>query len=83
MDQTRNNSSLYLGASPRASISLMNGAKAFAAIKGRTFVTPEEIKFLAPYVLKHRVVLSPEKEMEGVTKNDVINDIITQVEIPR
>ena len=83
VDQTRNNSSLYLGASPRASIALMNGAKAFAAIKGRTYVTPEEIKALLPYVLKHRVVLSPEKEMEGITKSDVINEIITQVEIPR
>lgn len=83
VDSTRNNNFLYLGASPRASISLMNGAKALAAIKGRSFVTPDEIKYLAPSVLNHRIVLSPEKEMEGITKEDVIQDIIAQIEIPR
>lgn len=83
VDRTRNNSFLYLGASPRASIALMNGAKALAAIKGRSFVTPDEIKYLAPSVLNHRIVLSPEKEMEGITKEDVIQDIIAQIEIPR
>ena len=83
VNKTRNNNFLYLGASPRASIALMNGAKALAAIKGRSFVTPDEIKYLAPSVLNHRIVLSPEKEMEGITKEDVIEDIISQIEIPR
>lgn len=83
VNQTRGNSSLYLGASPRASIALLNGSKCLAAIKGRHFVTPDDIKFLAPWVLNHRIVLAPEKEIEGITKDDVVQDIINGVEIPR
>lgn len=83
VNQTRGNSSLYLGASPRASIALLNGSKCLAAIKGRRFVTPDDIKFLAPSVLNHRIVLAPEKEIEGITKDDVVQEIINSVEIPR
>ncbi len=83
VNATRKNKSLYLGASPRASIALLNGAKALAAVHGRNFVTPEEIKFLAPSVLDHRIVLSPEREMEGVTKSEVVEEIVNSVEIPR
>ena len=83
VDATRNNSSLYLGASPRASIALLQGAKALAAMRGRNFVTPEEIKYLAPSVLDHRIVLAPEREMEGVTKADVVQEIINSIEVPR
>jgi MoxR-like ATPase len=62
---------------------LLNSSKAFAAIHGRDFVTPEDIKFVAHPVLRHRIVLSPEKEMEGITTDDVIKQIVDKVEVPR
>ena len=80
---TRENLLLYMGASPRASIALLNASKAQAALKGRDFVTPEDIKDLAYPVLGHRVVISPEKEMEGITSSFIIRQIIDAVEIPR
>ncbi|MFT3824122.1 MAG: MoxR family ATPase [Chitinophagaceae bacterium] len=80
---TRNHKSIYLGASPRASIGILNGAKALAAIRGRDFVTPDDIIYIAPAVLRHRIVLTPEKEMEGVTTDDVITQIIQAIEVPR
>ena len=81
--ETRNNKSLYLGASPRASLAMINGAKAFAAIQGRDFVTPEDVIKVAAPVLAHRIMLTPDKEMEGVTANDVVAQIIQKIEIPR
>lgn len=81
--QTRNNKSVYLGASPRASLSIMNASKAMAAIQGRDFVTPEDILAIAPAVLRHRIILSPDKEMEGVTEDDVIKQIIQGMDVPR
>ncbi|WP_188459471.1 AAA family ATPase [Psychroflexus planctonicus] len=80
---TRNHPHLMLGASPRASIAILNASKAFAAIQGRDFVTPEDIKRTLKPVLNHRVVLSPEREMEGMTAEDVIDMIVKTVEIPR
>ena len=80
---TRNNKGIYLGASPRASIGIMNGAKALAAMRGRDFVTPDDIIYIAPAVLRHRITLSPEKEMEGSNADEVINQIIHAVEVPR
>ncbi|MDM1347957.1 MoxR family ATPase [Myroides marinus] len=80
---TRTNPLLYLGASPRASIAILNAAKGFAAINNRDFVTPEDIKEAAIPVLKHRIIVSPEREMEGVTANDIINQIIETIDIPR
>ena len=80
---TRNNPFLYLGASPRASIAILKSGKAFAAINGRDFVTPEDIKKVAIPVLQHRVIVTPEREMEGVTTKQIINQIIEAVEIPR
>ena len=80
---TRNHKSIYLGASPRASIGILNGAKALAAMRGRDFVTPDDIIHVIPPVLRHRVVLTPEKEMEGASTDDVIQQIITSVEVPR
>lgn len=80
---TRNNGDLYLGASPRASLSILRSAKAIAAINGRNFVTPDDIKFVAVPVLNHRIILAPEKEMEGYEVEDTINDIIKKIEIPR
>lgn len=83
VDSTRHASALYLGASPRASIALLNASRAFAAMQGRDFVTPEDIKFLCPAVLGHRVLLTPEKEMEGAAVADVINQLVNKIEVPR
>jgi MoxR-like ATPase len=81
--QTRNNGSIYLGASPRASLAIMNASKALAAINGRDFVTPDDILEIVPPVLRHRIILSPDKEMEGVTEDNVIKQIIQSLDIPR
>jgi MoxR-like ATPase len=80
---TRENAFLYLGASPRASIAILNAAKGFAAIRGRDFVTPEDIKEAAIPVLQHRVIVTPEREMEGITSTEIIKQIVETVEIPR
>jgi len=81
--QTRENPFLYLGASPRASLAIMSASKAFAAMQGRDFVTPEDIKRSAVPVLNHRVIVTPEKEMEGISAKQVVNQIIENIEIPR
>ncbi|MBB2146587.1 AAA domain-containing protein [Pedobacter sp. LMG 31464] len=81
--ETRHNKSLYLGASPRASLAMVNGAKAIAAMAGRDFVTPDDIVKVAAPVLAHRIMLSPEKEMEGLTTADVVAQIIKKIEVPR
>jgi MoxR-like ATPase len=81
--QTRNHKSIYLGASPRASLAIMNAAKAMAAISGRDFVTPEDILEVIPPVLRHRIILSPDKEMEGITEDTVLKQIIQTMDIPR
>lgn len=83
VDATRNDSSLYLGASPRASLALLYGSRAFAALQGRDFITPEDVKFLCEPVLAHRVLLSPEREMEGLSSADVIKQIVKKIEVPR
>jgi MoxR-like ATPase len=83
VNQTRNNTALYLGASPRASLAILSSSKAIAAMRGRDFVTPDDVKFVAPHVLKHRVMLTPEKEMEGIASSDVIKQIVEQIEVPR
>lgn len=80
---TRNHKAIYLGASPRASIGILNGAKALAAMRGRDFVIPDDVVYVAPAVLRHRLVLTPEKEMEGASADDVIQEIIQAIEIPR
>jgi len=80
---TRENGFLYLGASPRASIAILNASKGFAALNGRDFVTPEDIKEAAIPVLQHRVIVTPEREMEGVSSVEIIKQIIDSVEIPR
>lgn len=81
--ETRNNKSLYLGASPRASLAILNASKAFAAMQGRDFVTPEDIIKVAVPVLAHRIMLTPDKEMEGATASDVVAQILQKIEIPR
>jgi MoxR-like ATPase len=80
---TRSNANLYLGASPRASIAIMNGSKAYAAIMGRDFVTPDDVKFIAKAVMRHRIILTPEREMEGFTPDKAIGQILETIEIPR
>jgi MoxR-like ATPase len=81
--ETRNNPALYLGASPRASLAILRASKAYAAIQGRDFVTPEDIKEMATPVLRHRIILTPEKEMEGLTADDLIDSILKAIEVPR
>jgi MoxR-like ATPase len=83
VNSTRNNVNLFLGASPRASLAIMNTAKAMAAINGRDFVTPDDIKRVASAVLSHRIMLTPEREMEGLTPIKVVQQIIETIEIPR
>lgn len=81
--QTRNHPSLFLGASPRASLSIMKTAKAIAAMDGRDFVTPDDVRYVSLPVLNHRIILTPEREMEGVGVDDVVNEIIYRIEVPR
>ena len=81
--KTRNHRSIYLGASPRASVAVMNASKAMAAINGRDFVTPEDIVEMATPVMRHRIILTPEKEMEGITADELIESIIKNIEVPR
>lgn len=83
IQQTRIHKSIYLGASPRASLAIMNASKAIAAMQGRDFVTPEDILEVVTPVLRHRIILAPDKEMEGVTEDEVIKQIIQSMDIPR
>lgn len=83
VDKTRNHPHLYLGGSPRASLAIMNASKAMAAMSGRDFVTPDDVKRTLAPVLRHRIILSPEREMEGMTPETVIDMIAQSVEIPR
>lgn len=83
VNETRNNSALYLGASTRASLALLRSSKAFAATRGRDFVIPDDVKEMAIPVLRHRIMLTPEKEMEGITADMLIENILKTVEIPR
>lgn len=83
VNNTRNNGDLFLGASPRASLAIMKAAKAQAAISMRDFVIPEDIQYVLVPILNHRMILSPEREMEGVEIEDVIREIVKTVEVPR
>lgn len=80
---TRNHPGIFLGGSPRASIALLRASRAYAVLQGRDFITPEDIKFLVPPVLRHRIMITPEKEMEGVSAEDILKEVIDQVEVPR
>jgi len=83
VNETRNNPSLYLGASPRASLAILRASKANAAIMGRDFVIPEDVIEMSVPVMRHRIILTPEKEMEGISADELIKDIISKVEVPR
>lgn len=81
--ETRNNGDLFLGASPRASLAIMKMSKAIAAMRGRDFVTPDDIRYVAKPVLNHRIIPTPEREMEGIQTEDIIQEIIEKIEVPR
>ena len=83
VDNTRSNANLYLGASPRASIAILDASKALAAIQGRDFVSPDDIKRVVPPILGHRIIPTPEREMEGLTAAEVVKHILDSIEIPR
>jgi len=83
IQQTRTSKAVYLGASPRASVGLMQASKAFALLQGRDFITPDDIKFIAPSVLQHRLILTAEAEMEGHSPTKVIQRLIEKVEVPK
>jgi len=83
VQQTRNSKAVVLGASPRASVALLQSAKAMALLQGREFVTPEDVKQVAPFVIQHRLLLSAEAEMEGHTPLKVIQRLIEKVEVPK
>ena len=83
VQQTRTSKAVYLGASPRASMAMMQASKAYALLQGRDFVTPEDIKFVAPYVLQHRLILTAEAEMEGYSPVKVTQRLIDKVEVPK
>ena len=83
IQETRNNKSIFLGASPRASVAVLNASKAIAGMHGRDFVTPDDIVYVLHPVLRHRIMLTPEKEMEGISPDEVIRQMIQHIEIPR
>lgn len=83
VQQSRISRAVYLGASPRASVAILNASKAFALINGRDFVAPDDIKFVAPSVLQHRLILTAEAEMEGYTALKVAQRLIEKVEVPK
>ncbi len=83
ISSSRNNKDLYLGGSPRASLSILSGAKAAAAMKGRDFITPDDVREVVFPALRHRILLTPEKEMEGSAPEEIIKSILDKIEVPR
>ncbi|HJS28363.1 MAG TPA: MoxR family ATPase [Anaerolineales bacterium] len=79
---TRRNPEVVLGASPRASLALYQGAQAWAGIQGRDYVIPDDIKFLAPFILTHRLIISPQAELRGRTPEELVSDIVGAVPVP-
>ena len=80
---TRNNASVFLGASPRASLAILRSSKVWAVIQGRSFVTPEDIIEMALPVLRHRLILTSEKEMEGLSNDELVKQVVDEIEVPR
>jgi len=80
---TRNSPAVYLGASPRASVALLNASKAYALLQGRDFIIPDDIKYIAVPVLQHRLILSPETEMEGRSAGTIVKRLIEKIEVPK
>ena len=82
-EASRNSSELVLGGSPRASIALLLASKTYAALQGRDYILPDDVKLLAPHVYRHRILLKPDAEIEGLTADDVIDRLLAEAEIPR
>jgi len=83
VNETRNHAKIYLGGSPRASLAIISSSKVAAIIAGRDFVTPDDIKYITPHILNHRILLTPEAEMEGLNEELCIKDILDNIEVPR
>lgn len=83
VQQTRHTKAVYLGASPRATIAILQSSKAYALLQERDFVTPDDIKIVTPYILQHRLLLTAEAEMEGYTPYKVAQRLIDKVEVPK
>lgn len=83
MHATRKHAALTLGGSPRASVMLLYSARARAALHGRDYVSPEDLQALAAPVLRHRIMLTPDQEMEGRSPDDLVHHIVQQVEVPQ
>src|SRR5262249_19092102 len=81
--RTRNHRSVYLGASPRGSLGLVACARAHAATEGRRYAVPDDVKSFAAPVLRHRIVLHPDAELEGVSADDVVESILSEVPVPK
>lgn len=79
---TREHPSIYLGGSPRSSIALMKAAKAYAYIHGRDYVIPDDVKYLAPFVLSHRIILNSQAKYEGLARDEVVREVIDSAEVP-
>ncbi|MCY4401719.1 MAG: MoxR family ATPase [Candidatus Poribacteria bacterium] len=82
-EASRKSNELVLGASPRASIALLLASKTYAALQGRDYILPDDVKYLAPHVYRHRILLKPDAEIEGLTPDDIIDRLLAEVEIPR
>jgi MoxR-like ATPase len=82
-NRTREHRMLSLGASPRASVALLNAGKAFAMLRGRDFVSPDDVQAIVPAALRHRLMLTPEQEMEGRTTDEVVRRVLDEVDVPR
>ncbi|MDF1694486.1 MAG: MoxR family ATPase [Saprospiraceae bacterium] len=83
VQETRNHGKVYLGASPRSSLAILKTAKVTAAMMGRSFVIPDDIQFVAPHIINHRLILTPDAEMESITPESIIQEIISELEVPR
>ena len=83
IQQTRQSKAVFLGASPRASVALLQGSKAFSLLQGRDFITPDDIRQVAPAILQHRLILTAEAEMEGITPLKAVTRLIEKVEVPK
>jgi len=80
--RTRNHPHIYLGVSPRGSIAIMKAAQAYAFLHGREYVIPDDIQFLAPYVFAHRLILKSEARYNGITAEQLVNDVVRTVKVP-
>lgn len=82
-EASRDSTELVLGGSPRASIALLLASKTYAALEGRNYIVPDDVKFLAPHVYRHRILLKPEAEIEGLSADNIIEKLLASAEIPR